>query len=211
MLSMLFLPLADFKTIEAPQAVGPIGVFLIQDDALFLALVAGGLAATFLFLRLWNRPTSLHAGRSPDETWVLVDGSNVMHWQDGQPQLLPVQRVIEELTALGYVPGVVFDANAGWKLVGRYLHDGDFARLLNLEPRQVLVVAKGTRADPFLLQTARDFGARIVTNDRCRDFAEAHPEVLEQGFLIRGGMREGKLLLKGLEALRVGATRRPPT
>ena len=41
----------------------------------------------------------------------------------------------------------VFDANAGWKLAGRYLHDGDLARILGLEERQVLVVPKGAQAD----------------------------------------------------------------
>lgn len=123
-----------------------------------------------------------------------------MHWQDNAPHLVPVQRVIEQLTALGYTPGVVFDANAGWKLMGRYLHDGDFAQLLGLEKRQVLVVSKGTQADPFLLDTAKDFDARIVTNDRFRDWAEKYPKVMEKGFLIRGEMRAGKAWLSGLEA-----------
>ena len=135
---------------------------------------------------------------------MLVDGSNVMHWQDGGPNLTPVKRVVERLANLGYVPGVVFDANAGWKLKGRYIHDGEFSRLVGIEKRQVLVVEKGTQADPFLLQTAREFGARIVTNDRYRDWAEKHPEVRQQGFLIRGGMRDDKLWLEGMDA-KVGA------
>jgi hypothetical protein len=121
-----------------------------------------------------------------------------MHWQDNTPSLETVRKVVDQVRSLGYVPGVVFDANAGWKLSGRYLHDQDFARLLGIEPRQVLVVAKGTQADPFLLQTAREFGARIVTNDRFRDWSEAHPEVQTPGFLIRGGAVEGTIRLKGL-------------
>ncbi|NJS40708.1 MAG: hypothetical protein HC783_18830 [Rhodobacteraceae bacterium] len=123
-----------------------------------------------------------------------------MHWQAGAPQLATVKSVVDSLIVLGYVPGVVFDANAGWKLQGRYLHDSDFARLLGLEQRQVLVVEKGTPADPFLLKTAREFDARIVTNDRYRDWAESHPEVQRQGFLIRGGIRDGKVWLQELEA-----------
>jgi hypothetical protein len=167
----------------------------MADTTPFLALLAAALAGVFAVL-WWTR--SRRAGRLAAETWVLVDGSNVMHWQDNTPQLAPVRAVVEELRAQGYVPGVVFDANAGWKLMGRYLHDGDFARLLGLERRQVLVVAKGTPADPFLLQTAREFDARIVTNDRFRDWAEAHPQVREPGFLIRGGMQDGKVWLKGV-------------
>lgn len=164
-----------------------------------LALMTLALVAVFLLLRLLQRPRRTKADHTP-ENWILVDGSNVMHWQDNSPQLAPVHLVVNELKSLGYVPGVVFDANAGWKLMGRYLHDGDFALLLGLEKRQVLVVPKGTQADPFLLETARDFDARIVTNDRYRDWAEAHPKVLEPGFLIRGSLRDGKVWLKGMES-----------
>ncbi|NHB76446.1 hypothetical protein [Rhodobacter calidifons] len=65
--------------------------------------------------------------------------------------------------------------------------------------RQVLGAAKGLPADAFPVQTARTFPARIVTSDRFRDRAEAHPEVKEPGFLIRGGMRDGRVRLTGLE------------
>jgi hypothetical protein len=172
----------------------------------FLALVALTLAATFLFLWRTRRraPESQKPRRSAaqvPEVWMLVDGSNVMHWQDGGPTLYAVKGVVEKLIALGYVPGVIFDANAGWKLKGRYIHDGEFSVLLGIEKRQVLVVEKGTQADPFLLQTAREFGARIVTNDRFRDWADKHPEVLREGFLVRGGMRDGKVWLHGVKAV----------
>ncbi len=166
-----------------------------DPESEFLAFLAAALIAVYLLLRLLQRFRQPRAEHAPED-WILIDGSNVMHWQDNTPQLAPVQRVIDHLKALGYVPGIVFDANAGWKLMGRYLHDGDFARLLAVEKRQVLVVPKGTQADPFLLETAKDFGARIVTNDRFRDWAEAHPEVKQPGFLIRGGYRSsGELWL----------------
>lgn len=129
-----------------------------------------------------------------------------MHWRENAPDLGVVQEVVRAVAGQGFVPGVVFDANAGWKLFGRYLHDGEFARLLGLERRQVMVVPKGTPADPFLLQTAREFGAKIVTNDRFRDWAEAHPEVRQQGVLVRGGIREGQLWLQGLAAEAAPAT-----
>ncbi len=151
----------------------------------FMAVV---LVLLYLLLR-WRSAARQRKKDRSSEIWVLVDGSNVMHWLDNKPQLAPVLQVVKHLKALGYVPGVVFDANAGWKLEGRYLHDGDFAKLLKLEPRQVMVVSKGTPADPFLLMTADEFGAKIVTNDRFRDWAEAHPKVKESGFLIRGGYR----------------------
>jgi hypothetical protein len=170
----------------------------MKDTTLFLMLIA--VALLVVFLVLWTRRPRATAAPTQDEAWILIDGSNVMHWQEGAVALAPLTEVIGRLKELGYVPGVVFDANAGWKLAGRYLHDGDLARLLVLETRQVLVVPKGTQADTYLLETAREFGVRIVTNDRYRDWAEAHPEVLEQGFLIRGGMRDGRVWLKGLAA-----------
>lgn len=165
---------------------------------LFLSIIGAALGTVFLIL--WTRWRRTEGTAATEESWVLVDGSNVMHWRDNLPDLDTVRQVVQVLSDGGWVPGVVFDANAGWKLFGRYLHDGDFARLLGLEKRQVLVVEKGTQADGFLLRTAREFGARIVTNDRFRDWADAHPEVKEPGFLIRGGMRDGRVWLTGLEA-----------
>jgi sigma54-dependent transcription regulator len=192
----LLLPLLDSKTIRIEPPDDPVPANLGIEMMVAVGLLALVLAALFLVPRFWRllRPEA----RLVDENWVLIDGSNVMHWQDNTPSLETVRKVVDQVRSLGYVPGVVFDANAGWKLSGRYLHDQDFARLLGIEPRQVLVVAKGTQADPFLLQTAREFGARIVTNDRFRDWSEAHPEVQTPGFLIRGGAVEGTIRLKGL-------------
>ena len=56
-----------------------------------------------------------------------------------------------------------------------------------------MVVPKGTPADVAILTAARDHGARIVTNDRYRDWAGQHPEVLEPGLLIPGSYHKGEL------------------
>jgi Zc3h12a-like Ribonuclease NYN domain len=174
----------------------------MTDETLFIALIAGSLAVVFVVL--WVRRGRNRAASgivaSKDEDWILVDGSNVMHWQDNVPSIAPLERVVWQLQSFGYVPGIVFDANAGWKLQGRYLRDSQLAFRLGLETRQVLVVPKGTQADPYLLATAKARGARIVTNDRFRDWADQHPEVLEPGLLIRGGVRDGQVWLTGLEA-----------
>jgi hypothetical protein len=95
---------------------------------------------------------------------------------------------------------VVFDANAGHKLTGRYKHDHALGKLLGLPEARVMVVDKGTPADPTILAAARDLGARVVTNDRYRDWAETHPEVASAGHLIRGGYRDGHLWLDMVEA-----------
>lgn len=201
MLTTLFLPFADFKTIEVPA---PSTSLRLSGDALIAAaFLAVAVVVILLLLWLWNRPWSRSTLPGEIKNWILVDGSNVMHWQDNTPQLAPLLQVIETLTGLGFAPGVVFDANVGYKLFGRYMDDGDLAQLLHLPTQQVFVVPKGKQADPFLLETARDFSARIVTNDRYRDWAEVHPAVTERGFLIRGGMRGGKVWLKGVEAVPV--------
>lgn len=205
MLKMLFLlPFADSKTLLLPAASE---AAMSSDTVPFLALLALLLAVVFAFL--WRtrrrssgsgRPSS-PAYRAKPKNWIVVDGSNVMHWQDNTPRLAPLLRVVEDLKARGFSPGVVFDANAGWKLFGEYLNERDFGRMLGLPTDQILVVPKGTQADPYILDTARKFKARIVTNDRYRDWTEAHPEVAEPGHLIRGGMQDGKVWLKGVEGV----------
>lgn len=133
--------------------------------------------------------------RRPPHRPVLVDGSNVLHWKDNAPQIASVRQVVDLLRAQGFSPGVVFDATVGYKIGTRYRDDAEMAAHLGLPVDRVLVVPKGTQADPVLLATARDLGAPIVTNDRFRDWAEAHPEVQQSGHLIRGGYADGKLWL----------------
>jgi hypothetical protein len=127
--------------------------------------------------------------------WVIVDGSNVMYWKDDSPQIETVREVLDHLAALGFSPGIVFDANAGHLLAGRYLHHAAFAGLLGLAEDRVMVVNKGTPADATILAAARDLGAQIVSNDRYQDWRDQHPEVDRPGALIRGGFEDGALWL----------------
>lgn len=152
-------------------------------DPFVVGLVAASLLIFLgLLLRaLWAPKRSVPA--------VLIDGSNVMHWLNDKPQIAPVKATVDELTGRGLVPGVIFDANAGYKLSGRYMNEQDFARLLGLRAEQVFVVPKGTQADPYLLSAAREYGAKVVTRDRFRDWAKDYPEVTAPGFLMRGGYR----------------------
>lgn len=145
---------------------------------------------------LWLLRRAKPAKRKPDPAgYVVIDGSNVMHWQNSDPALPPLRQVVRQVKARGLVPCVVFDANAGYKLGKGYRHDADMARLLNLPEKQVLVVPKGTPADEHILAAARSMGARVVSNDRFRDWQANYPEVTRPGHVIRGGMREGKVWL----------------
>ncbi len=177
-------------------------------DLAFLG-VCTGLASAILLLRARRGAApdpSAKAGRMPPRRMrdgkktparrVVVDGSNVMYWRENAPSLEPLLQVIEHLSAQGFSPGVVFDANAGYKLSDRYLDDRHLARLLALPVDRVLVVAKGQPADPVILQAAQDLDAPVVSNDRYRDWTGLYPDATRPDRLIRGGYRDGALWLE---------------
>jgi hypothetical protein len=141
-----------------------------------------------------DRPTAPIAKASLQRP-IVIDGSNVLYWKDNSPQITTLQMVVNRLKEQGFAPGVVFDANAGYLLTGRYQHDGGLARMLNLPEDQVLVVAKGTPADPTILHIARSLRAPVLSNDRYRDWLETYPEARDPGRLIRGRIDETGLWL----------------
>lgn len=166
----LFLPgWFDLLLLAAPSAVAAIGLLLHRAIS-------------------WVRTRRARI-------WIVVDGSNVLYWQDETPRMTPLHALVDSLKARGFSPRILFDANAGYLVSDRYRGDADFARMLGLPPNQVRVVPKGTPADPHILSVARDLGARIVTNDRYRDWITDHPEIGNPGHLIRGGYRDGTLWL----------------
>ncbi len=187
MLFPFFLPLAEIAFLTPPPGSNGTIESMLSQPVILAALLVAALVAV---IGLW-RSLKPSPARKPDMSkhWVVVDGSNVMHWKDEAPQIATVQAVVAMLKSRGFAPGVVFDANAGYKLSGRYMNEREFSMLLALPENQIFVVPKGTQADPYLLGAARDFGARVVTRDRFRDWADAHPEVKKPGFLIRGGYR----------------------
>lgn len=160
-----------------------------------LSLLALPCAIASFYLLLCAAPIESGLARGKDQKWLIIDGSNVMHWKEGAPKIDTVREVVAHLHALGFNIGVVFDANAGHILTGRYLHHRAMGKLVGLAEDRVMVVDKGTPADATILAAARDHGARIVTNDRYRDWADAHPEAREPGHLIRGNYRDGTLWL----------------
>lgn len=177
---MLFHVLPFGQVFPAPPAT-PAPSHFLTDPALLALLAALGFVLVFLLVRRSRprgrrqaarkaRPAQRQARSGGAQTTglpvILIDGSNVMHWKNETPDLGPVRAAVAELAARGFDPGVVFDANAGWKLHGRFLHEGDFAGLLDLPRDRIFVAPKGTPADHWLLEAARDHGARIVTRDR---------------------------------------------
>lgn len=128
--------------------------------------------------------------------WIIVDGSNVMYWEGDKPSLMTVRHVLRDVKDAGFVPLVWFDANVGYLTQGAYLRPEQLSRMLGLSKGQVCVAPKGTPADPLLLEEAVRLGARVVTNDRFRDWAEDHPAVTEPGFLVGGRVVGGEVRLK---------------
>jgi hypothetical protein len=170
-----------------------VAVFWISPDAMLLALVSA-VASGVLLLLAWRNPKARAKPDRPRD-WVVIDGSNVMYWKDGTPQIATVQAVARAVEAAGLTPAVVFDANAGYLLEDRYLHDHALAQRLGVAEARVLVVPKGVQADPYILKTAREVGGRVVSNDRFRDWAADYPEVGLGGHVIAGGYRDGAVWL----------------
>lgn len=175
----------------------PVALFSFSILAVCAAVIVPAWADTLLFsgpsavasslLVLQKLRTQRHSKK-----WIILDGSNVMHWDGGNPSILPVQMVIAMLSDEGYSPGVIFDANAGYLVAGKYYHDEAFAKLLGLPEDQVMVVPKGTPADQHILSIAKDLGAKIVTNDKYRDWLGQYPEASSPGYLVGGQFQQGK-------------------
>lgn len=168
------------------------------SDLLLLA-VPCVLASGILLLRaprgrMRGQPTARRSRARRQD--IILDGSNIMYWRGDGPELAAVKDTLDGLSARGFRPGVVFDANVGYKLIGRYQNDAELAKLLGLPRNRVMVVPKGVPADQIILRAARDQGTRIVTNDRFRDWVDAHPEIHRSGHLVRGGYRAGKLWME---------------
>ncbi|WP_225028980.1 hypothetical protein [Xinfangfangia pollutisoli] len=175
----------------------------LPPDAAPLAQAAALLALAGMVLMLLIRPRPpirRKAGprrqtprRGPQ---VVVDGSNVLFWNDNQPNLSTVNTVVAHLRAAGMEPLVWFDANVGYRVGARWLGPDELAPKLGLPRDQVRVARKGAPADPLLLADATSRGLPVVSNDRYRDWTAEFPIVAEPGRMIRGGMRGGALWLE---------------
>ncbi len=106
--------------------------------------------------------------------------------------------MVSSLTRQGLAPVVWFDANAGYLIAGRCMGPAPLGCALGLPPDQVYVAPKGTPADPQILHAAQTLSARVVTNDRYRDWTGTHHEVTTPGFLIRGRFEGDSVRLEGL-------------
>jgi len=163
-----------------------------QVPLLYQFLGLTGLAAfVWLLVKLRPRPVP-----PAPERLIVVDGSNVMHWDEAGPSLKVLGRVIDDLRDRGFVPQVYFDANVGYKIAGRHMKEAEIARVLRLRAAQITLSPSGTPADPLLIDFALRRGARVVSNDRYRDWREDFPRLGDKGVLVGGRYVSGRVELR---------------
>ena len=126
-----------------------------------------------------------HRHRQP----IVVDGANVAHEElssSGKPKVANLVAMMRELADRGYEPVVIVDASL-W-------HEIDDPDQLDamIERQQVRQVPAGTDADFFVLETAENLDAPVVSNDLFRNRRERYPWVRERRvpYMVVGGQIE---------------------
>jgi hypothetical protein len=128
---------------------------------------------------------------------VLVDGSNVAHISEGGvARLANLRLVAEKLRDEGFEPVVVADA-----ALRHQIDDAEeYERMI--ERGEVQQAPAGTDADWFILNFARELGAKILSNDRFRDRIAHFPELRRH--VIRYMIVAGEVVLERRTSKRAG-------
>ncbi|HUZ01012.1 MAG TPA: hypothetical protein VMU89_11720 [Thermomicrobiaceae bacterium] len=108
---------------------------------------------------------------------VVVDGSNVAYEEvtpEGKPKVANLVAVRRELERRGYRPIIIVDA--------AFRHQVDDPRQLEalIDDQVVRQAPAGTDADYFVLTTAADEHAAVVSNDLYRPYEHEFPWVRER-------------------------------
>ena len=161
----------------------------------YLAIVLG-LMALWVAAGIVRRGLARLFGFAKSKPVIVVDGSNVMHWQNDVPSVKTLTLVLSDLTARGFAPHVYFDANVGYKLFNRAMNAGDLAWQLDLRPSQITLAPSRTPADPLLIAHAIGAGVRVVSNDRFMDWRDQFPQIRGKGFLVPGVVKGERVALR---------------
>lgn len=120
---------------------------------------------------------------------VVVDGSNVAYAVEGMGARLENIRVVcRKLQDEGFRPVVLVDA----KLRHEIDETEEYESLV--EKGMIRQAPAGTDADYFILSFAREFDARVVSNDRFRELESGFPEIVESA--IRFMVVDGEVVLE---------------
>ncbi len=125
---------------------------------------------------------------------IVIDGTNVMYWDDETAQIETLRSVVEYLKQREFAPIVFLDASSRHHLKDTSLTEKGFARALGLSQKQVMVCPAGTEADVFILKFAKQEELPILSNDRFGDRA-----ALVKGIkIVKGVITAGRPILDGL-------------
>jgi hypothetical protein len=108
---------------------------------------------------------------------IIIDGANVAYEErsaGGRPKLSNLLKVRRELEERGFEALILVDASL------KYDIDDQQQLETLIASQQVRQVPAGTDADFFIIQLAEQLDARIVTNDRYKDYAERFPWIPER-------------------------------
>ncbi len=107
---------------------------------------------------------------------VVIDGANVAYEErsaGGKPKLSNLLKVRGELEERGFEAVILVDASL------KYDIDDQTQLEAMIQSQQVRQVPAGTDADYFIIQLAEQLNARVVTNDRYKDYTDRYPWITD--------------------------------
>ena len=105
----------------------------------------------------------------PSERPIVVDGANVAYieqTQDGKPKMSNLVAVREALEQKGFNPIIIVDASLIYEI-----DDPDQLQAF-LDNQRIHQAPADTEADYFVLKTAEEEDAQVVSNDRFEEYSQ---------------------------------------
>jgi hypothetical protein len=100
---------------------------------------------------------------------IVVDGANVAYAEktdEGKPKVSNLAKIHDRLHEEGYDPVIIVDASLVYEVDDRQQMEG------LLDKQKLRQAPAETDADYFVLRTAQDHGAQIVTNDQYEGYQD---------------------------------------
>lgn len=100
---------------------------------------------------------------------IVVDGANAAYAEktdDGKPKVSNLVALYDELQDEGYDPVIIVDASLVYEVDDRQQMEG------LLDKQKLRQAPAETDADYFVLRTAVDHDAQVVTNDQYEDYKD---------------------------------------
>lgn len=115
----------------------------------------------------------------------VIDGSNVMFWQDGSPpDLNNVRLVIEKIKPFCKNILVVFDPSYRHKVSMPEITADELSEILGVEKNFITIAPAGAAADDLILQIANERRGVVVTNDRYSQYPRYSDIPLSKGKIV---------------------------